>query len=45
MLPLKDVVEELSSRAVLEDEEADIVPLPDLLKFDNVRMVLKVTGN
>ena len=41
MLPLEDVVEELSSRTVLENEETNVVPLPNLLQLDDVGVILK----
>ena len=40
MLPFEDIVEKLTAWAVLENEEADIIPLPDFFQLDNVRMVL-----
>ena len=40
MLPFEDVMEKLTARAVLKDEEADVIPLPDFFQLDNVRMVL-----
>ena len=41
MLFLNDVVEKLSSLAVLEDQEANFIPLPDFVKLDNVWVVLQ----
>ena len=41
MLPLKNVVEKFTAGAILKNEEADIIPLPDFSKLDNVRMVLQ----
>ena len=41
MLPLEDVVEEFSSRTVLENEETNVVPLPNLLQLDDVGVILK----
>ena len=40
MLSFEDIVEKLTAWAVLENEEADIIPLPDFFQLDNVRMVL-----
>ena len=36
---LNDILEELTSFAVLENQEADVHPVPDLVQFDDVRMV------
>jgi len=41
MLPVKNVVKEFATGAVLKDKEADFVPLEDLVQFDNVGMILK----
>ena len=40
VLAFKNVVEQLSTGAVLEHEEADFVPLPHLAQLDDVRVVL-----
>ena len=45
MLPFEDVVEKFTARAILENKEADIIPLPDLSQLDNVRMVLTKHAN
>jgi hypothetical protein len=36
-------VEEFTSLAVFENQEADLVPLPDLVELDDVGMVLNRT--
>lgn len=38
-LIINDILEKLSTFAVLEDEEANLIPLPNLEKLDNVWMV------
>lgn len=38
-LLVDDVLEKLASFAVLENQEADVHPVPDLVQFDDVRMV------
>ena len=38
-LVVDDVLEQFAAVAVLEDEEADVVPLPDLVQLDDVRVV------
>lgn len=38
MLFLRDIVEELTTSAVLEHKEATFTPFPDFVKFDNVWM-------
>jgi len=39
MLSLNDKVEQFASFAVLEDQEANVVPLPDFVQLDDVRVV------
>ena len=41
MLPLQNVVEKLAAGAILEHKETNVVPLPDLLEFDYVRVILQ----
>ena len=41
VLPVKNVVEKFATAAVLENKEADFVPLEDLVQLDNVGVVLK----
>ena len=41
MLLLDNVVEELTSLTMLKNQEADLLPLPDLVKFNYIRMVLR----
>lgn len=38
-LVVDDILEQFAAFAVLEDEEADLVPLPNFEKFDDVRVV------
>lgn len=38
-LIVNDVLEKLAAVAVFEYEEADVVPLPDLVELDDVRVV------
>lgn len=40
VLVLDDVVEEFSALTVLNDQEAHLIPLPDLKQLNDVRMVL-----
>lgn len=42
VLILDDVMEELAALAVLDHEEAHLVPLPDLKELDDVGMVLSI---
>lgn len=40
VLLLQDVVEQLTAATVLQHQEADVAPLPDLVQLDYVRVVL-----
>ena len=42
---LDDVVEELTAFAKFKHQEADIVPLPNLVKFDDVWVILMGRGS
>lgn len=41
VLPFQDKVEKLAAAAVLQHQEAHVVPLPNLVQLDDVRVVLK----
>ena len=36
---VNDILEKFSALTILKDKETDFIPLPNLVKFNNVRMI------
>ena len=41
VFPLNNEVEQFTTIAIFQDEEADVIPFPDLVQLDDIWVILK----